>query len=209
MDALLRRRIMMMHGGGPSPSPVPTGYTPVEYIELPGSAYISFGDRGSESHDAVEVDLQITTLTAQMRIVSYTSSGNPFQLYVTGTLGLGYRFSGTYYGMSGVTLDTNRHKVGIDYVNKQVWCDTTVETFSGTSSLASGGNIGIGVKMGSNPQLKAKIYGGWQRRDGVLLHNLVMCRGANYDPYVWDTVAQEFRTIGGSGASVGPDIIIP
>jgi hypothetical protein len=42
MDALLRRRAMM--AGGTPPAPLP--YTPVEYIETDGTAYINTGIKG-------------------------------------------------------------------------------------------------------------------------------------------------------------------
>lgn len=44
MDALLRRRQMMLAGGTP-PAPLP--YTPVEYIETDGTAYIDTGIKGN------------------------------------------------------------------------------------------------------------------------------------------------------------------
>lgn len=208
MDALLRRRLMMLAGSPVPPTPptpiLPTGYTEVQYLEMNGSGYISFGDRGSEARDAVEVDLEITTLTAQMRLVSTNTSGSPFQIYVSGALEMAYRFSGSYVS-AGIALDTNRHIYGIDYPNHRVYRDTTVVTFSGTSTNATSGNIGIGVKLASNPQLKAKVYAAKMWRDGAALRNLIMCRDGNNAPYVYDTVSQAFMTIGGSGTTVGPD----
>ena len=49
MDALLRRRAMIGAGGGPTP---PLPYTPVEYIETDGVAYIDTGITGVPSKSA-------------------------------------------------------------------------------------------------------------------------------------------------------------
>lgn len=46
MDALLRRRQMMLAGGSPTP-PTPTGPVAVDYIETDGTAYINTGIKGN------------------------------------------------------------------------------------------------------------------------------------------------------------------
>ena len=210
MDALLRRRLMMLGGGGPTPppTPYPAGYTPVEALYLPGAAWIALGYIGSEATDAYEIDLQITDLSAQQRIMCYNRQNSGCQIYVNGSLALGFRHNNSWKSLSGVTFDTNRHTVGVDYVNKVSRFDNTTGTFTGNSTQTSYAELGIGPTYTNNPALKAWIYGAKMWRSGVLVRDIIMLRDDNYAPYAFDLVTGNFLVLGGSNVSnitVGPD----
>ena len=138
-------------------SPFPQGYTQVEYLNLPASAWIAFGDTGYEATDAFEIDLQLNTVSAQARIVCYNRTNTGCQIYVNGDLHLGFSHGGSWKGLNSVTFDTNRHTVGVDYLNKKVWFDNVEESFTGDSTQNSYNELGIAVKYRTNPQLNAKI----------------------------------------------------
>lgn len=192
-----------------SVSPYPQGYTPVEYLNLPAAAWIAFGDIGYEATDAFEVDLQINTVVAQARITCYNRQNSGCQIYVNGNLHLGYIYNGSWQGLNSVTFDTNRHTVGVDYLNKKVWFDNVKESFTGNSTQNSYNELGIAVKYRTNPQLNAKIYRAKFWRNDVLIHEIVGLRDSDNKPYAYDMVTKSFRQIGGSNpgaVTVGPDV---
>lgn len=211
-----RTRIVTFSASGVSPQtltitqdgnsgPLPAGYTQVQYLVLPGTSYIDLGLTASEKTDGIEVDLQLTEVTGQMRIVCNNGSRRYFNMYVNGSLGLGYNFGNSWQGMNTITFDTSRHLVGMNHYTKKVWYDTTFGTItSGTSN--SGSACTIGGTYSSNPRLKAKVYGAKFWRSGELIQELIMCRNSSNTPFVYDIVNSAFLTISGTGTTCGPDV---
>lgn len=184
---------------------IPEGYTQVQYIEMTGSQAVTFAlTNASEATDAVELDAQLTTVTAQMRLITSTSIN--CQTYVNGSLGLGYRHNNTWKGLSGVTFDTSRHRSGVDYQNKNVWFDGTIEAFTGSSSSTTGSNsIGVGVAYSTQPRLKAKVYAARVWRYNEKIRDIIFLRDNENTPYAYDMARAVFRAITGD-VTLGPDV---
>lgn len=181
---------------------VPDGYTRVQYVTLTGSQSVSFGVVTTEATFAFEADVQLSAATAQMRIVNSTTIN--CQMYVNGSLHLGFRHAGSWKGNNDVTFDASRHRVGVDYLNKTNWFDGTIGTFTGSSSNSSSTDIGLGVAYSAQPRLKGNLYGGKVWRDNILVRDLVFYRDSSNNAYAWDTVRGVFRTITGT-ITLGPD----
>ena len=90
MDTLLRRRSMMVGGGSPLP------YTPVEYIQTDGNAYINTGIYGNDGR-SVELKFLPTQATYHVVIGAGNSEGSGMfiMLFISGSGLAGFAH---YYG---------------------------------------------------------------------------------------------------------------
>ena len=182
---------------------VPEGYTQVQYLGINGAGNIDLAMNGSEATDAFELDAALTTVTAQMRLIASTSTS--CQMYVNGSLALGYSHANNWKGLSGVTFDTSRHRVGVDYVNKKSWFDGTYGTFTGTATQTTGNAyLGVGLQYSSQPRLRANVYGVKVWRNNYIVRDIIFLRDGNNTPYAYDMVRGVFRTITGT-VTLGPD----
>lgn len=105
MDALLRRRQMMLAGETP-PAPLP--YTPVEYIETDGTAYIDTGINGNDPRSC-ELKYMVKTLQGQCVLGVGSGSENTnlyYLVYVnsSGYPGFGHRY---FYTNSSATVSAD------------------------------------------------------------------------------------------------------
>jgi len=92
MDALLRRRQMMLAGGTP-PAPLP--YTPVEYIETDGNAYIDTGIKGNDPRSCELKFMAGTVGSASQCILGTGGNSENASLYM-----LSFISSSGYYGFA-------------------------------------------------------------------------------------------------------------
>lgn len=205
-----RHRLMMLGGGGPTPPPppppppIPTGYTQVQYLHLDGSGYIDLDEASVEATDSVEIDFQLDSVTAQMRIISSNSNNNRFNIYVNGSSEWAYR-RGSNWRTTGIAADTNRHTYLVDHYHGSWKLDSTAGTMTGQGTSATVVSY-IGGEYSSYSRMSGKIYGLKYWRNGALIKNYIMLRDDSYNPYVYDLVAQDFVSIYGSGTTVGADV---
>lgn len=193
---------------------LPAGYTQVQYVNMPGTSYLNMGIAGSEATDAVEIDLQLNAATEQMRIFcrhstsNQSASGVYFQVYLNGSVQLGMRYKQAWHSSTlANVIDTNRHRLKVDYYTQTAEIDDETGTFSGSGTAGtSAGNTTIGGRYNSNPRLNAKVYGAKMWRSGSLIRNYIFCRDANNVAYAYDSVNDSITAFSGSGTTVGPDV---
>lgn len=183
---------------------IPAGYTQVQYVGLSGSQNINMLVYGSEATDSMELDAALTTVTAQMRLI--TSANINCQTYVNGSSALGYRHAGSWKGLTGATFDTSRHRSGVDYANKVAWLDDTQAAFTGSSINNTGTSmLGVGQAYSTQPRLKAQVYGVRMWRYAFRIRDIIFLRDDNNTPYAYDIARNAFRTISGA-VTLGPDV---
>lgn len=187
-------------------APLSSEYTEVEYLTLPGTSYIDVGVRASDRCDYMRLDLQLTTVTAQMRLISNEGSANNANVYINGSLHFGYYYNNSWNGWNAPTYNTSRHVVAVDYWNKMLYFDNTSSAISSGSPSTAAPTVAIAGQLTGNPRLQARIYGGFFKRGWMVLRDVRFYRDASNNPYAYDRKSGIFLTIGGTGTTVGPDL---
>lgn len=202
------------------PSPIPEGYTALNYIQSSGVQWLTAGVDPPRSTDTVRVELKC----------AFLRNGEQFI------------FSGAYarYGQSGYGLYFGQDSAGRLFVrvsdtsgmNADLYTPGNIQVVTGAEyavSLQTEGTVisgdingmGFTETIRNNPDLAFGLfatgigdnYGGarafasakiWYCRiyiNDVLAYDLLPCKRDSDDKIgMYDTVAEEFRTNGGSGA---------
>lgn len=224
MDALLRRRQMMLAGGTP-PAPLP--YTPVEYIETDGSAYINTGVNGNDPRSC-EIKFLVGAVSGAGQCILGTETGaENTSLYAmayiggSGNLGIGHRY---YYNNPDfpVTAQTVFElkcamKNASQVLQRKLSGESSFTSYSKTQSstittsrpmyLFAGNNANTSIvhpcSSGSRVYY-CKIYTNFSY--STLAFDGIPCY-YNGAYGLWDRVSDSFFGNAGSGAFTGPSIL--
>ena len=223
MDALFRRRQMMLAGGTP-PAPLP--YTPVEYIETDGTAYI---DTGLKGNIPKSFEMRITPVafgSDYFAIGSRPSSSLrmiPVAIYSTKKVGYTYN-SGAYNPIdiaasinNNTPMDVRTHfRKGSQQINVKQYGASTYTTYS--TSLNTDCTTAVNlflfcVNMGGGSHSTIA--------QGLRLHSVKIYVDSTYTSLafdgqpciyngeygLWDRISNTFfGNAAGSGAFTGPSI---
>ncbi len=228
MDALLRRRQMMLAGGTP-PAPLP--YTPVDYIETDGVAFINTGILGNDPRSA---EIKFTPTLKAYQVILGTTNGTDgnaktYVLFQIGSAG-SLNFSHYYNYSSGAPSIENSINNATPFVakvafkkNSQVLQvkqegESSFTSFSKTNSntVTTGNPMylfanykqsigGADTKCNTGSKLYyCKIYS--DNTYTTLVLDFVPCvYQGEYG--MWDNVSDTFfGNAAGSGAFTGPSI---
>lgn len=141
MDALLRRRQMMLAGGTP-PAPLP--YTPVEYIETDGTAYIDTGISGSIPRS---FEMRITPMPVSSEYyfagVRVSASSRMYPLLISSSKTAGYAFNSSAWNPTSIAtsidnrspMDVRTHiRSGSQQIGIKQAGDSSYTNFSKTAT---------------------------------------------------------------------------
>lgn len=219
MDALLRRRQMMLAGGTPTPLP----YTPVEFIQTDGTAYINTGIKAG-SPVAISVDMKVTFVANGGKMMGARDSARrviPVALSSNGILSLGFY---DFYNVVDVTSSvTNKTPI---YIKCSMQKDSQVMQvkLDGESSYSTYTKTDRAtINSTLNQYLFAHNYSSGKENvaNGTKLFYCKIYSDTNYTNLVfdavpcyyngayglWDRVSDSFfGNAAGSGAFTGPSI---
>lgn len=189
------------------------GYVTVHYVNMPGTSYLDMGVQLSEIDGAIEADLQLNEVTAQMRIAvchsEETQDDPSFQVYVNGSKSLGFRCRGSWTGVSNYTFDTSRHWIYASAGGNRVTVDGTNTAFTASGDAGTYvSNTTIGGRYNEQPRLNAKIYGAIAYSNGVAIRDYRFVRDSNNVPYAYDLINKTLTPFSGTGTTVGKDVTI-
>ncbi len=229
MDALLRRRQMMLAGGSPIP-PAPLPYTPVEYLENDGVAYIDTGIKGADPKSS-ELKVIVpndysngpTLLgskggSARFFLAAMTSGGSmAFAHYYNYSTGDGMPLITTSINNGTPVIVKTKMKKGAQTISikEQGDADFTSASKAQNTAVSTGQNMFLfavnidgspsSVKFPSGCRLYyCKIYSDFDF--STLVFNGIPCY-YNGEYGLWDTVSNSFfGNVAGSGAFTGPSI---
>lgn len=230
MDALLRRRQMMLAGGSPTP-PAPLPYTPVEYIETDGIAYISTRVAGTPPRSSeIKVMLAGSRYCGVLCALTVASGYNNknFALLKSSSkhvmIGFNYNY-GSADGMPSIeySIDNNKpfvvktnlakgsQKISVKQEDSDSWVSaskSSTATISSTYGLVifngyQNSSYSLPAPEGSRLYY-CKIYS--DSNYTTLIRDYVPCF-YNGEYGLWDKVNDVFYgNAAGSGAFTGPQI---
>lgn len=229
MDALLRRRQMMLAGGTP-PAPLP--YTPVDYIETDGVAYINTGIIGVPPKSA-ELKMLAVAASANETILGSLGSttdgeAKKFQMFrqlSSEKIGFGYYYNvssadgvsisnsitnGTPFEIKG-SFKSGTQSVGVKQYGESSFTTASKSYTKAVSSslpmylFAANVNGTVGQNLASGTRMYyCKIYS--NATYGGLVFDGVPCY-YNGQYGLWDKVSGTFKgNAASSGAFTGPQI---
>ena len=222
MDTLLRRRAMM--AGGTPPAPLP--YTPVDYIETDGVAYINTGVLGNVPISS-EVAMTPVASTANYYFLGCRKDSGATRLFVitiTPAKNIGFSYySGLYANLSIANSINNRTQmivrarlrkgsqiISVKQAGESQFSSSQQSINSEVSTgldmlLFAVNSAGTIVVSPSGARAKyAKIYSDFDF--GTLVFDGVACL-YNGEYGLWDNVSNTFfGNSAGSGAFTGPSI---
>ena len=196
----------------PTVTPLPDGYTQLEYIQSSGTQYIDTGYKPNSS----------TKLTATLQFVS-SSSGNKFCFGArtsnsVGRFSLGYSFGSSGSWFFGYNTTVPNVTSAVSPTGKtSVIIDKNVCTVGGYSATASQSTFSCaqnlvlfadneGGTIGQNGSIK--LYDCSIYDNGVLIRNFIPARNSSGTLGLYDTVNGAFYTNAGSGTfTAGADIV--
>jgi hypothetical protein len=193
-------------------SPLPEGYTPVNYIEASGAQWIDTGVAMSSNLD-ISVDVQYTNTSSAQQMGCAESQSGTWQRF---TLGCTRQQQGSstfcwYFslGTQNVILtefpmDTERHtlsingRTGVFTVDSQPFSVTTTVFSSSQHIYLCAVNMST---LGVLNQCKVKFFGGQIQQNGNLIRDFhPATRDSDLKPGLYDLQNDVFYTNSGSGA---------
>ena len=206
-------------------------YTQINYIESTGTQYIDTGFK-PDKNTGIEVDYQFTDTTGQQRIMGVQgldsdSTSFSYEIYINGSAASGGKLAYAYkdgtgnWASTGITVDTNKHKLKFNVSpydpsetnnfeldstkvaiikSKTVSGTTTNFTFNNTSKV----NMFIMARCKTTGEAngygKLRIYGFNIYERGFLVKQLIPCkRNSDGKPGLYDRINHEFFTNSGTG----------
>lgn len=173
----------------------------IEYLESTGTQWI-YPDYNSGNSSIISIAAQLTSLTAQRRIIGNDSGY--FEIYITGGINWGAASNGATTS-SNITADTNAHIFKIDNVANKAYLDNS--SWNITHNGASYYNkVGLFGRLNNNVGCTGRIYSAQIYEGSVLVRDLIPVRVGNVG-YMYDRVSGQLFSNQGTGSFVlGPDV---
>ncbi len=183
---------------------LPTGYTPLEWIESDGTQWIDTEIKLAGT-DVVETEFKNSSATGYGAIYGVYETGESSAFYAYQTY---YAYDSTNTKVNtNIPVDTNWHKIVHDFVSGRLSIDNNTVNFTPFSFTNTANNYLFARYYGGsygyyfNGSIKSyKVY-----RNGELIQNLVPARHGN-DVGMYDTIGRDFKASGSGTFRAGPEI---
>ena len=174
----------------------------IEYLECTGIQWID-PDYNSGNSSIISITAQLTSLTAQCRIIGNNSGY--LEIYINGSAKWGAASNGTTVN-SNITADTNVHIFKIDNVANKAYSDNS--SWNITHNGASYYNkVGLFGRLNNNTGCTGKIYSARIYEGNTLIRDLIPVR-VGTTGYMYDKISGRFFGNAGTGNfTLGQDII--
>lgn len=187
-------------------SPLPDGYTQLEYIQSSGSQYINTGfkpNQGTKISITVDFPLSGTAWLYGGRTSAGSNSlgflcegGNHYRFdYASSINELATKPTGKF------TIDSDKNKC---YINGELVFTATYTTFTSPVNMYIFNNNNNGSLSGGS---SAKLYNCSIYDNGVLIRSFIPCKNASGTVGLYDSVNNQFYQNAGSGTFIaGPEV---
>jgi hypothetical protein len=181
---------------------LPTGYTPLEYIESTGTQYINTGVDINSGNFSIDTDMQFTALT----------SPQYYGIYGGGYFGI----TDSYFAIGGHGTSVTANKTKHNFVlsssigdNKVLTLSIDGTNYTYTRNVIAGRIALLTVLNGSTTMglVRAKMYSVKIYQNGTLVRNMVPAKNSSGVIGMYDLVNDVFYTNSGTGTfTAGPEI---
>lgn len=190
---------------------LPSGYTPLEYIESTGSQYVDTGFAPGYM-SGYRIDFQLTT--ASSSDLTLMGSLNPNICFLGGNGQFEYAYkSGTGASGSFGANDTKRHVWSLNFRNDQ---KAILDQTSKVLAAMSENNAKTAYIFAShydNPvvygQISARVFRVEMSNGADLVRDFIPCTNPSGEAGLWDNVNGVFYGNAGTGAFVAGPVVVP
>ena len=187
-------------------SPLPDGYTQLEYIQSSGSQYINTGFKpNQDTKISITVDFPLSgtawlyggrTSAGSNSLGFLCEGGNHYRFdYASSINELATKPTGKF------TIDSDKNKC---YINGELVFTATYTTFTSPVNMYIFNNNNNGSLSGGS---SAKLYNCSIYDNGVLIRSFIPCKNASGTVGLYDSVNNQFYQNAGSGTFIaGPEV---
>ena len=179
---------------------LPDGYTEVDFVRFPGSAYIELPETFSQT-DAVEVEWKWNDCnTVQQRVFSSTPSGTAMLLYINGSKGMSFNYgaASNWVVLVAGGADVGRNWCKIDGYNKtltgRIHATDVSKDLSSYTEVAEPQKLVIGTRDDKSQISKMDLYKFKKWENNVLVREFVPCYNSSNVYGFYDIIKNEFVT---------------